>query len=125
MASADNDGTPGRGVFLRSAASCDRCGPEKPPPSLPPLFSAPGERSEMVVVTVMVMVATLTRTTAACPLDHKERCAKDGVSGVEGEGRRGRREDKRVGKDERERVCVWSGEECGEGRESGSVCVRV
>ena len=24
--------------------------------------------------------------------------------------RRGRREDKRVGKDERERACVWSGE---------------
>ena len=35
------------------------------------------------MVIVMVMVATLTRPTAACTLDHEGRCAEDGVSGVE------------------------------------------
>ena len=47
----------------------------------------------------------VTRATDACPLGKEGRCAEDGVSGVE--EREG--EDKRVGKDKRERegVCVW------------------
>ena len=36
----------------------------------------------------MVMVATVTRRTAACPLCEEVRCAQDGVSGVEGDGGR-------------------------------------
>ena len=32
---------------------------------------------------VMVIVATLTRPTAACPLGQEGRCAEDGASGVE------------------------------------------
>ena len=38
---------------------------------LPSLSLLPKERSEMVMV--MVMVATLTRPTAACPLGQEER----------------------------------------------------
>ena len=61
---------------------------------------------------VMVVVATLTRTTAACSLGQEGRCAEDGVSGVE------EREDKGAGKDERERVCgVEGGGGKGKGRE--------
>ena len=33
------------------------------------------------------MVATLTRSTAACPYCEEERCAENGVSGVEGRER--------------------------------------
>ena len=55
------------------------------------------------MVMVMVMVATLTRPTAACPLGQVGRCAEDGVSGVE----------------EREK----GGQESGEGRGRGCVCV--
>ena len=44
--------------------------------SLPP----PGERSEMVML--MVMVATLTRPTAACPSVKRGDCVEEGVSGV-------------------------------------------
>ena len=71
------------------------------------------------MVMVMVMVATLTRPTAACPLGQEGRCAEDGVSGVEerekggqetGEGR-GRACVCGVGSGV---VCVW-----GEGGESG------
>ena len=41
--------------------------------------SSSRERDEMSTV----MVATLTRPTAPCPLCKYERCAEDGVSGVE------------------------------------------
>ena len=54
------------------------------------------------MVMVMVMVATLTRPTAACPLGQEGRCAEDGVSGVE----------------EREK----GGQESGEGRGRACVC---
>ena len=60
---------------------------------------------------VMVMVATLTRPTAAYPLGQEGRCAEDGVSGVEERKKGWTREWGRM----RESACVWSGE---------GVCVR-
>ena len=62
-----------------------------------------GEGGWSDMATVMVMVATLTRAADACPLGQGVRC------GGEGEGRTtewGRM---------RESVCVWSGQESGEG----------
>ena len=58
------------------------------------------------LVMVMVVVATLTRPTASCPLSQEERCAEDSVSGVEEREKGGRESWGRM----RESVCVWSGE---------------
>ena len=52
---------------------------EKHPASLPLLHShLPSGRDEIVMV-----MATLTRPTAACTLCEEVRCAEDGVGGVE------------------------------------------
>ena len=64
------------------------------------------------MVMVMVMVATLTRPTAACPLGQEGRCAEDGVSGVEEREKGGQESGEGRG---RACVCVWGSGEWSEG----------